>query len=33
MFFLGFQLREMEVHCIVAFNGRAGSGSHGSSEA
>jgi hypothetical protein len=27
--FLGLQLREIGIHCIVAFNGKVVSGSHG----
>jgi hypothetical protein len=30
--FLGLQLREMEIHCIVAFNGKMVSNSHGPNE-
>jgi hypothetical protein len=30
--FLSFQLKEVEIHCIVAFNGKVVSGSHGLSE-
>jgi hypothetical protein len=30
--FLGFQLREVKIHCIVAFNWKVVSSSHGLSE-
>ncbi len=30
--FLGFQLKEMETHCIVTFNGKVVNDSHGLSE-
>jgi hypothetical protein len=30
--FLGLQLREVEIHCIVAFSGKVVNGSHGPSE-